>query len=146
MKIGDLARRTGLSVDTLRYYEKIGLLPRAARDDGGRRVYDADTLTWVAFLKRLRTTGMPIRDMLRYARLRAEGPATGPDRQALLEEHRAAVRARVAELQSCLTVLDDKIAGYAGALSERTDHDASDTDTAARDDTAGARRAGAGGY
>ncbi|MEY9413635.1 DNA-binding transcriptional MerR regulator [Bradyrhizobium japonicum] len=70
MKIGDLAKRTGLSAHTLRYYERIGLLPYADRDRSGQRDFDASILTWIAFLDRLKTTGMPIRDMLRYAALR----------------------------------------------------------------------------
>lgn len=112
MKIGDLARRTGLSAHTIRYYERIGLLPRPSRDDAGRRDYDAGALVWIEFLGRLKTTGMPIRDRLRYARLRAEGPATTPERRALLAAHRDRVRAHVAELQACLLSLDAKIAGY----------------------------------
>ncbi len=124
MKIGELARRSGLTAHTLRYYERIGLLPRADRDAGGQRDYDASILFWIAFLGRLRTTGMPIRDMLRYARLREQGAVTEPDRRALLEAHRETVRTRVADLQACLLVLDTKIAGYAGP-PERTNHDAS---------------------
>ncbi|PJI93043.1 MerR family transcriptional regulator [Yoonia maricola] len=112
MKIGELARRSGLSTHTIRYYERIGLLPRADRDGGGRRNYDASILNWIEFLERLKTTGMPIRDMLRYAKLRDLGDQTGPDRRALLEEHRTVVRAKVAALQACLLVLDTKIDGY----------------------------------
>ncbi|GLK85234.1 MerR family transcriptional regulator [Ancylobacter defluvii] len=124
MKIGELARRTGLSVYTLRYYERIGLLPRAGRDASRQRDYDASILTWIEFLGRLKTTGMPIRDMLRYAALRAEGEETAARRGELLRRHREAVRAHVGELQACLTVLDAKIAGYAGTDSEEPSHDA----------------------
>lgn len=113
MKIGDLARRSGLSVHTIRYYERIGLLPRADRDASGHRDYDAAILTWIGFLDRLRTTGMPIREMRRYAALRAAGAATAPERRTLLEEHRDRVRAHVAGLTACLLVLDTKIDGYA---------------------------------
>ncbi|PTE13978.1 MerR family transcriptional regulator [Pseudogemmobacter blasticus] len=112
MKIGDLARRAGLSVHTLRYYERIGLLPRAERDGGGRRDYDAAILTWIGFLRRLKTTGMPLREMQRYAGLRRQGDGTGPERRALLEAHRETVRAQVEELQACLSVLDAKIESY----------------------------------
>ena len=115
MKIGDLARLTGLSTHTLRYYERIGLLPYADRDRSGQRDYDASILTWIEFLGRLKTTGMPIREMLRYAALREKGASTESDRRRLLEAHRDKVRARVADLQSCLLVLDSKIAGYAEA-------------------------------
>jgi DNA-binding transcriptional MerR regulator len=122
MKIGELARQSGLTPHTIRYYERIGLLPRADRDHARQRDYDASILTWIEFLGRLKATGMPIRDMLRYAELRAGGAATEPERRRLLERHREAVRARVASLQDCLLVLDGKISGYAGS-SERTNDD-----------------------
>jgi len=121
MKIGELARQSGLTPHTIRYYERIGLLPRADRDHARQRDYDASILTWIEFLGRLKATGMPIRDMLRYAQLRAGGAATEPERRRLLERHRDAVRARVASLQDCLLVLDGKITGY--AASERTNDD-----------------------
>ncbi|SDV46403.1 MerR family transcriptional regulator [Chitinasiproducens palmae] len=126
MKIGELARRTGLSAHTLRYYERIGLLPATPRDGGGQRDYNPSVLTWLAFLGRLKQTGMPIREMLRYAQLRAAGPATSGQRQALLTVHRDEVRQRIALLQAALAVLDDKIAGYAGAAGsiERDTHTA----------------------
>ncbi|WP_313557368.1 MerR family transcriptional regulator [Agrobacterium cavarae] len=124
MKIGELAKRSGLSAFTIRYYERIGLLPYADRDRSSRRDYDPEILIWIEFLGRLKTTGMPIRDMLRYAALRKQGDATVPERQAMLETHRDQVRDRVAELQQCLLVLDQKIAGYAGEDQRMTDDDA----------------------
>ncbi|WP_315757592.1 MULTISPECIES: MerR family transcriptional regulator [unclassified Bradyrhizobium] len=124
MKIGELARQSGLTPHTIRYYERIGLLPRADRDRQRQRDYDASILTWIEFLGRMKATGMPIRDMLRYAELRARGVATEPERRQLLERHRDVVRARVASLQDCLLVLDGKIAGYAGTSKRTNDHDA----------------------
>jgi DNA-binding transcriptional MerR regulator len=114
MKIGQLAKRSGLSAHTIRYYERIGLLPYADRNASGHRDYDASILVWIEFLDRLKTTGMPIRDMLRYAALREHGGGTEAERRDILERHRDRVRAHVAELQDCLHVLDTKIAGYAG--------------------------------
>jgi DNA-binding transcriptional MerR regulator len=114
MKIGELARRSGVSAHTLRYYERIGLLPYADRDRAGLRSFDASILVWIAFLGRLKTTGMPIRTMLAYARLRAAGDQTNVQRRELLESHRAWVQAHVADLQASLLVLDSKIAGYSG--------------------------------
>ena len=114
MKIGELAKRSGLTAHTIRYYERIGLLPYADRNQSRHRDYDASILTWIEFLGRLKTTGMPIRDMLRYAALRERGVGTEAARRELLERHRAAVRAHAAELKACLLVLDTKIAGYAG--------------------------------
>ena len=104
-----------MSAHTIRYYERIGLLPYADRDQSNQRDYDASILAWIAFLDRLKTTGMPIRDMLRYAALRERGVITEAERCDLLWEHRECVRAHVADLQACLLVLDTKIAGYAGS-------------------------------
>ncbi len=112
MKIGELAKRSGLSAHTIRYYEKIGLLPYADRDRSSQRDYDASILVWIEFLGRLKTTGMPIRDMLRYTALRERGDQTQAERCAMLEQHRESVRAHAKELAACLLVLDSKICGY----------------------------------
>ena len=119
MKIGELAERSGISAHTIRYYERIGLLPYAPRDSARQRDYDASILVWLAFLGRLKTTGMPIRQMLRYAALRACGAGTEAERRRLLVAHRDRVRAHVDELQDCLRVLDGKIAGYGDPTEER---------------------------
>ncbi|TWA62073.1 DNA-binding transcriptional MerR regulator [Azospirillum brasilense] len=123
MKIGDLAKRTGLTAHTIRYYERIGLLPYADRNQSRHRDYDASILTWIEFLGRLKTTGMPIRDMLRYAALREAGAGTEAERRALLEQHRARVRAQVDELNACLLVLDAKIDGYVETEQRKSDDD-----------------------
>lgn len=124
MKIGELARRSGLSAHTIRYYERIGLLPFADRDQSGQRDYDASILIWIQFLDRLKTTGMPIRKMLHYAALRECGVDTEAERSVLLEQHRERVRAHVANLQACLLVLDAKIAGYASSQQRTKENDA----------------------
>ena len=111
--IAQAAERSGLSIDTLRYYERIGLVDPPARDSGGRRSYSDDDLSWLEFLTKLRTTGMPIRLMREYAQLRHKGLATASRRKQLLHDHRADVRQRIAELQECLAVLDYKIDNYA---------------------------------
>ena len=141
MKIGELAKRSGLTTYTIRYYERIGLLPHADRDPSGQRDYDASILTWMEFLGRLKTTGMPIRDMLQYAALRERGAGTEAKRRALLEQHRERVRTQVADLQACLVVLDTKIAGYAGVKMRMKDYDASIPER--RRKPAGTRQAGA---
>ena len=127
MKIGQLAKRSGFSAHTIRYYERIGLLPHAHRDQSGQRDYDASILVWVEFLNRLKTIGMPIRDMQRYAKLRESGSSTETERRELLERHRQRVRAHVAELQDCLLVLDTKIAGYAKSEQRVKKHDTQPT-------------------
>src|SRR5262245_4905715 len=103
--IAEAARRSGLSIDTLRYYERIKLVDPPERDAAGRRAYSDDDLAWLGFLTKLRTTGMPIRMMREYAELRRFGEAAAPRRMAILVEQRRSVRDRIAELQSCLDVL-----------------------------------------
>jgi DNA-binding transcriptional MerR regulator len=124
MKIGDLAKRSGLSAHTIRYYERIGLLPYADRDRSGQRDYDATILDWIEFLGHLKMTGMPIREMLRYAALRQSGVDTEAERRQMLEQHRERVRVRLAELSDCLLLLDNKIAGYACTVMRMNEDDA----------------------
>lgn len=141
MKIGELAKRSGLSAHTIRYYERIGLLPYADRNQSGQRDYDASILIWIEFLDRLKTTGMPIREMLHYAALRERGVGTEAQRRMLLKQHRERVRAGVVELQACLLVLDTKIAGYAGTEQRMKDYDAAIPER--RRKPVGTRQAGA---
>jgi DNA-binding transcriptional MerR regulator len=124
MKIGELVQRTGLSAYTIRYYERIGLLPYADRDRSSQRDYDVSILPWTSFIGRLKTTGMSIREMLRYAALREQGASTEAERREMLEQHRERVHAHVAELNACLLVLDAKIGGYADAQQRKNGYDA----------------------
>jgi DNA-binding transcriptional MerR regulator len=110
--IAEVAERSGLSADTLRYYEKIGLIEPPPRDSGGRRTYTEDDLAWVAFLLKMRSTGMPIRMMKEYADLRRLGPITVGRRKDILVEHREEILLRMAEMQAFLDVLDHKITHY----------------------------------
>ncbi|MEU7965874.1 MerR family transcriptional regulator [Streptomyces sp. NPDC049097] len=95
LTIAQVAERTGLTHDTLRYYEKAGLIERVGRTGGNQRRYAAADLAWLEFLLRLRETGMPIAEMQRFAALRSRGDATVADRLAMLREHRAAVARRI---------------------------------------------------
>ena len=110
--IAEAAHQSGLSIDTLRYYERIELIDPPARDSGGRRAYSDEDLAWLAFLTKLRTTGMPIRLMREYAKLRHLGIGTASRRRQILVEHRTDVLTRIAELQGCLEVLNWKISNY----------------------------------
>ena len=123
MKIGELSKRTGLSAHTIRYFERIALLPPADRDASGQRDYDESILVWISFLMRLKTTGMPIREMRQYAELRALGGQTGDARRALLERHRDKVRQQLAELEASLLVIDTKIETYTEAEKRTLSHD-----------------------
>jgi DNA-binding transcriptional MerR regulator len=96
----------------LRYYERIELIDPPARDSGGRRAYSEEDLAWLGFLTKLRTTGMPIRLMREYAKLRHDGLASAGRRKRILIEQRTDVLSRIAELQACLEVLNYKISHY----------------------------------
>jgi DNA-binding transcriptional MerR regulator len=109
LTIAEVAARSGLSAHTLRYYERIGLLDPVARSQGGQRRYDADDLAWLAFVQWLRATGMPIREMRRFAELRRDGESTIGERRGMLEAHRDEVLERIAELQRDLATVTDKI-------------------------------------
>lgn len=112
--IAEVVERTGLTHDTLRYYEKEGLVD-PPRDAAGRRRYREVDVRRVSFLTCMRRSEMPIRDLKRYVALVEEGPSSEPARLAIMEAHRQAVLARRAELDGALDVIEFKIAAYGGA-------------------------------
>ncbi|CAM3325652.1 MerR family transcriptional regulator [Polaromonas hydrogenivorans] len=112
LTITEVAKRTGLTAYTLRYYERIGLIAPVARAGGGQRRYAASDMDWLEFLLRLRATGMPIHRMQEFARLRSEGNATAGARREMLENHLAQVLAQVQALQQSAQVLQAKIGHY----------------------------------
>ena len=112
MGIGDVSKLTGLSIDTLRYYEKEGLLPFVPRSEGGQRIYDDNHLGAIRFLTRLKLTGMPISRMREYMDLALEGPSGVVKRRDLLIEHRQRVVDQIEELNLNLSILDLKINLY----------------------------------
>jgi len=115
---GQVADKTGFSLDTLRYYERIGLVGGVARTSGGRRAFTDDDIGWLEILRCLRDTGMPIARMLRYAELARAGDETIADRVALLEEHDSAVDDQVRNLRAQQRHLRDKIHWYRSLSAE----------------------------
>jgi DNA-binding transcriptional MerR regulator len=116
--IAEAARRTGVSVHTLRYYERAGLVVTdVGRTESGRRRYRKLDLDWITVCTRLRATGMPIRSIRRYAELVSAGRGNEQQRLDLLEAHRAEVLARIAELQENLELIDHKIDVYRGRMA-----------------------------
>jgi DNA-binding transcriptional MerR regulator len=112
LTIAEAARHSGLSAHTLRYYEQIGLIVDVERGTNGHRRYGHADLAWLALLKKLRTTGMPMRQLVRYAELVRAGDRTAAERREMLERHRAGIAAQIAELRETAALLDDKIAMY----------------------------------
>ena len=115
----EAAAISGFSLDTLRYYEREGILPRVARTAGGHRVFSEADLGTLGFLKCLRETGMPIELLRRYGEL-CQDEDTIPDRIALLEEHATAVRRELEELLAQQARLDEKLDWYRGELDRRS--------------------------
>ena len=107
LNIQQMAQATGLSAHTLRYYERAGLMiEHVRRDEGnGYRSYSHQHVTWIEFLKRLRATGMPIRDIQRYTELLRQGEQTIPERLQLLKQHQSRV-------EEHLEAITSKIAYY----------------------------------
>ena len=108
---GEAAAKCGLSQHTLRWYERIGLLEAVERGPDGRRRYSEADLDWLSLLTKLRATGMPVREMLRYAELVRSG-AGQAERLDLLRRHREDVLRAMAIQQECLKLLDHKIDFY----------------------------------
>src|SRR5687767_9954418 len=98
--IKEAAERSGVSVDTLRYYERIGLLPRVGRAPNGHRRYTGLDLGWIHLLNLLRNTGMSIQEMLKFVRLEQQGSTALPLQVAILKSHRASLLQHVQELQT----------------------------------------------
>ncbi|MEU3856199.1 MerR family transcriptional regulator [Streptomyces sp. NPDC028722] len=117
--ISEVVARTGLTAHTLRWYERIGLMPHIDRSHTGQRRYSNRDLDWLDFVTKLRLTGMPVADMVRYAELVREGESTYAARQGLLEATRRDVLGRIAELRDTLAVLDRKISFYATEGTDR---------------------------
>lgn len=112
LTIQQVSAITGLSVHTLRYYEKIGLMEPICRSTNGHRSYHSHDLEWITLLMRLRSTGMPIAEMQRFADMMRQGDAGIGQRRKLLEEHEQKLLLQFKELQDTLLVLRDKIAYY----------------------------------
>lgn len=107
-----MAERCGVSIDTLRYYEREGLLQNVARADSGHRRYSEDDVLWVEVLRCLRETGMSIEQLRHYCQLGAQGSHTEIERREMLTSHRALVEAQILERQQALQLIDHKLSYY----------------------------------
>ncbi len=113
VSIGQASRRTGLSVHTLRLYERAGVLAGAVqRDAAGRRVYSEWDVAWLGNCVLFRASGMPLATLAELARLVGAGSGNEADRLELLHAHRKRVREQLTQLTDCLTLIDAKVAAY----------------------------------
>jgi DNA-binding transcriptional MerR regulator len=109
---GQVVEETGFSLDTLRYYERIGLLKSISRNSAGQRRFTQEDVGWLGMVRCLRDTGMPIAEMLRFAELTRAGEHTVRERIALLEAHDRRVRAQVDNLREKQAAIRSKIGYY----------------------------------
>lgn len=116
MDIKHFSELVELSAHTIRYYEKIGLLRDIKRDSGGRRYFTERDINWVAFIVRLKETGMPLSIIKDYADLRHQGDSTLVTRKELLEQHRSYLQQELEKQQNHLSALDAKINYYEGEI------------------------------
>ena len=119
MKIAEVSQQYDISADTLRYYERIGLLPAVNRYPGGIRDYNDLDIRRVAFIKCMRRAGLPIDVLIEYMDLVQQGDATIAARQDILIAQRDQLVARMAEMQKTLDLLNYKISVYENALLNR---------------------------
>lgn len=112
MTIAEVSKKYGLSADTLRYYERIGLIPPVPRTKGGVRDYGDESCGWIELMKCMRAAGVQIEALIEYVKLFRQGDSTMADRKAILVEQRDQLLARMAEMQASLDLLNSKIDGY----------------------------------
>ncbi|MFI6780097.1 MerR family transcriptional regulator [Micromonospora sp. NPDC050276] len=113
LSIGQVAQRTGMSVHTLRLYERKGLLASEVRRDGsGRRVYSAWDVEWLANCVKFRASGMPLTAISRLAQLVREGSGNEAERLKLLREHQHRITEQLTQLHDCLELINVKVASY----------------------------------
>jgi DNA-binding transcriptional MerR regulator len=112
LHIGEVARRTGRSIYTIRWYESQGLIPGVVRDKGGRRIYSDYHVGWLDLMARLRYTGMSIAQMREYTVLAQHGGATLKRRRDLLAQHQARVQSTISRWTEALGLIGAKVEFY----------------------------------
>lgn len=117
MTIKEVSEKYGISQDTLRYYERVGMIPRVTRAMSGHRDYQPSDLSWVELVKCLRNAGLTVEAIVNYVRLYQEGSATVPARLELLKQQREALLEQIGQIESALSRLDRKIAAYEENIS-----------------------------
>lgn len=112
MRISEASTKSGLSADTIRYYEKAGIVPAIDRGADGLRRFSPENVEWLTLLYWLRKTGMPMKEMQRFAGLYRQGDRTVSSRRDLLLRHAERLKKRREEVDRCEDVLAVKLAAY----------------------------------
>lgn len=116
MTIAEVSKKYGISADTLRYYERIGLIPPVNRTSGGIREYTEEDCGWVEFSKCMRSAGLPVEALIEYVTLFQQGEDTAEARKLILIEQRDQLAERIQEMQKTLDRLNTKIDRYEQVL------------------------------
>ena len=116
MTIAEVSKKYDISADTLRYYERIGLVPPVPRNKSGIRDYDEESCRWIELMKCMRKAGVQIEALIEYVALFRQGDATIDARKAILMEQRNQLMESMADLQESLTMLNHKIERYENGL------------------------------
>jgi DNA-binding transcriptional MerR regulator len=116
--IAEVSKKYGLSIDTLRYYERVGLIPPVRRGKGGIRDYSDKDIEWVGFIKCMRIANFPIETLIEYVNLFKQGKDTQENRKTILKEQRVQLAELIEVLQVILEKLDFKIAIYGAVVLE----------------------------
>ena len=116
MKIAEVSNKYDLTQDTLRYYERIGLLPSISRNQGGMRDYSEEDCRWVEFIKCMRHAGLPVEVLIEYVSLFQLGDETRVARKELLIEQRKLLQEKMEDMKKTIERLDSKISRYEQAV------------------------------
>lgn len=108
--IAEISGKTGLSYDTIRYYEKIGLMPTIKRNKNGQREYDQEDLSRIIFVTKLKRTNMPLKEIERYMSLASAHDYVSCYR--MLNEHKRQIESQIGEMQEALSVMNFKLTHY----------------------------------
>lgn len=120
MTIREIAAKTNMSTDTLRYYERIGLLPPMPRNAAGIRNYDEYFVNFINFIKKLKASGMSLEHIIDYIRLAEMGDATIQERKKLLAEARETLLDKINSLQLVAELADYQLRNYENLLQPET--------------------------
>ena len=112
MKIKEISEKHNITPDTLRYYERVGLIPPVKRDKNGNRIYKEDDVRWIEFIKCMRSSGITIQGLIEYVNLFMQGDETIQARKEILEEQRKQLILKKQEIEDALNKLDKKIENY----------------------------------
>ena len=116
MTIKEVCEKYGITPDTLRYYERVGVIPTVARTKGGIRDYNDEDISWVENAICMRSAGLPVEMLIEYVRLFREGDSTFQERRDLLTKAREEIAAQLARYQATMDKLNYKISRYDEAL------------------------------